>query len=83
MAGVGLLRDLEAVRIASFSVTLGPCTSLGAELWASIYALCLAWKMEVRKLVVETDYPNAVRKSNKSKPKTVGTALSSKSAWLC
>ena len=59
--GGGLLRDHTGKWITGFSINLGHCIALVAELWAILRGLRIAWEAGVRKLVLETDSLTAYR----------------------
>ena len=56
LAGAGgVLQDHFGHWICGYSVRLGTCSIVSAELWALIHGLQLAWEREVRLLMIEID----------------------------
>ena len=53
--GGGLLRDHSGIWINGFSIHLGMCSIVKAELWALLYGLNLVWNRGVHLLEVEVD----------------------------
>ena len=54
-AAGGLLRDSNGKWMAWFVANLGNCSAMVAEIWGASYALQLAWKRNVKKLILELD----------------------------
>ena len=51
----GVLRENSSRCVSGFAANMGDCTVVQADLWALIHGLRLAWSMDIRCLVEETD----------------------------
>lgn len=49
------MRDLNGRWIMGFMVNIGICTAVGAEVWAVLHGLQMAWRAGARRLIVELD----------------------------
>lgn len=57
---VGVVRDDSGHFIFGFSVNLGSCTILAAELWGIFHGLKIAWSRGFMNIVVQSDSKNAI-----------------------
>ncbi|XP_038687586.1 uncharacterized protein LOC119986972 [Tripterygium wilfordii] len=53
--GGGLVRDVRGRWLIGFSINIGICSAVEAELWAVFEGLSLAWQNGFRKVFLETD----------------------------
>ena len=74
-AANGLLRDNNGKWMAGFIANLGHCSVMVAKIWGAWYALQLAWKRKVRKLILELDSLLVVQLI-KNDPKSINVASS-------
>ena len=51
----GVLRDIHGSLLGGFVLNLGRCSVLETELWAIFHVLSIAWDIELRSLIVESD----------------------------
>ena len=56
----GLIRNDAGEFLGGFSMNIGSCSVLEAELWGIYYGLDMAWKTRIRKLVLESDSLHAI-----------------------
>ena len=54
-AGGGILRDSNSKWIGGFLINIGMCDAIGAELWAVLQGMTLAWDRGYRFVTVEVD----------------------------
>ncbi|KAL4386953.1 hypothetical protein GQ457_09G002620 [Hibiscus cannabinus] len=57
----GLVRDAAGHWIFGYNKALGVCSALEAELWGVYIGLFLAWRMHLRRVVIELDSIEAIR----------------------
>ena len=68
--GGSILTDYTGNWLCGFSVILGTCSAVEAELWALIHGLRLVWEKSIQCLVVEINSLLAYTWITKQEPKT-------------
>lgn len=63
----GVLRNQEKVWVAEFAARVGRCSAEEAEVWGIRRGLELAWELGVRKIQVESDAEEVVKKTERQR----------------
>ncbi|EEF47979.1 nuclease, putative [Ricinus communis] len=53
--GGGIIRDSNGCWVGGFVIHIGACDPVGAELWAFLQGISLAWSKGIHNLIVEVD----------------------------
>ena len=64
--GGGVIRDSQGRWISGFMIHIGACNAIGAELWAVLQGLQLAWSQHFLQVIVEVDSAVVVGRLNQS-----------------